>query len=118
MIAAEIGYIGADEQQVYSSSGPINTLTSIVAEPGRTRQRQDMVARQRREMNIGRRCRIDPDCFIDLLAGHNLPFHLNAIESGLNAKAGLVRSGRIVGAERMLIVSVSNSRPRLVSRTN
>jgi hypothetical protein len=63
-------------------------------------ERQDIVARQRREMNIGRRQRIDPDRFVDLLIRGDLAGHIDAIETGVHEKPRLVRRNRVELAKR------------------
>ena len=59
-----------------------------------------MIACQRRETNIGRRCRIDPDRLIDLPARRDLTGHIDPIQASLHPKARLIRCDSIELAER------------------
>src|ERR1700722_13487838 len=68
-----------------------------------------MIARQGCQMNVGWRSWIDPDRFVNLAAGRNLPGHIDAIEIGLNAKARFVRSYRIERAERQNRFGIENA---------
>ena len=63
-------------------------------------KRQDMVARQRREINVGRRSRVGPDRFVDLLVRGDLADHIHPEHAGLPKTPALVAtvelpSGRI-----------------------
>ena len=66
----------------------------------RPRQRQHVVARQRRERQIGQRARIDPDDFVDLRSRRDGAFDVDRIDRGAHREARLVRRRAIEHAER------------------
>ena len=59
-----------------------------------------MVARQRRQKNIGRRRRVNPDCLVNLLARRDIAGHIDSIKAGLHPPAGFVRGDGVELAEK------------------
>ena len=66
----------------------------------RARQRQHVVARQRREVDVRRRDGVDPDDLVDLGAGRDRAGDIHPVDRGIDAAVRLVRGDAFECAER------------------